>query len=126
MTPEQLLTFASVADAGNISRAAELLHLSQPAVSGQLRMLQDWFGEPLYRRSGHGIVLTAAGERLAEHARQLRQVYSQAGALRDAWRGLETGSLRLGASTTAPTTRWRATARPRCATWRPGPRSRAS
>ncbi|WP_129559396.1 LysR family transcriptional regulator, partial [Bordetella pertussis] len=88
MTPEQLLTFASVADAGNISRAAELLHLSQPAVSGQLRMLQDWFGEPLYRRSGHGIVLTAAGERLAEHARQLRQVYSQAGALRDAWRGL--------------------------------------
>ncbi|MFQ6721978.1 LysR family transcriptional regulator, partial [Bordetella pertussis] len=100
MTPEQLLTFASVADAGNISRAAELLHLSQPAVSGQLRMLQDWFGEPLYRRSGHGIVLTAAGERLAEHARQLRQVYSQAGALRDAWRGLETGSLRLGASTT--------------------------
>lgn len=100
MTPEQLLTFAYVADAGNISRAAEMLHLSQPAVSGQLRLLQDWFGEPLYRRRGHGVMLTAAGERLAEHARQLRQVYQQAQTLREAWQGLETGRLRLGASTT--------------------------
>jgi len=100
MTPDQLLTFAYVADTGNISRAAGLLHLSQPAVSGQLRLLQDWFGEPLYRRSGHGVALTAAGERLAEQARQLRQVYNQAHAAREAWRGLETGTLRLGASTT--------------------------
>jgi DNA-binding transcriptional LysR family regulator len=100
MTPDQLLTFAAVADAGNISRAAQLLNLSQPAVSGQLRMLQEWFGEPLYRRSGHGIALTEAGERLAEQARQLRQVYRQAQAVRESWRGLETGDLRLGASTT--------------------------
>ncbi|MCD0501835.1 LysR family transcriptional regulator [Bordetella petrii] len=100
MTPDQLLTFAFVADTGNISRAAGLLHLSQPAVSGQLKLLQDWFGEPLYRRSGHGIALTAAGERLAEQARQLRQAYNQALAAREAWRGLETGTLRLGASTT--------------------------
>lgn len=100
MTPDQLLTFACVADAGNISRAAQLLHLSQPAVSGQLRALQGWFGEPLYRRRGHGIVLTEAGERLAEQARQLRQVYRQAQAVRESWHGLETGVLRLGASTT--------------------------
>jgi len=100
MTPDQLLTFAAVADAGNISRAAMALHLSQPAVSGQLRMLQDWFGEPLYHRQGHGIVLTAAGERLAEQARQLRQIYRRAQSMRDSWRELEAGSLRLGASTT--------------------------
>src|SRR5690606_12341398 len=100
MTPDQLLTFTYVADVGNISRAAELLHLSQPAVSGQLRLLQEWFGEPLYRRKGHGVVLTPAGERLAEQARQLRQVYQQAQTLREAWQGLETGRLRLGASTT--------------------------
>lgn len=100
MTPDQLLTFAYVADVGNISRASELLHLSQPAVSGQLRLLQAWFGEPLYRRRGHGVVLTPAGERLAEQGRQLRQVYQHAQTLRDAWQGLETGKLRLGASTT--------------------------
>jgi len=100
MTPDQLLTFAYVADVGNISRASELLHLSQPAVSGQLRLLQEWFGEPLYRRRGHGVVLTPAGEQLAEQARQLRQLYQQAQTLRDAWQGIETGKLRLGASTT--------------------------
>jgi DNA-binding transcriptional LysR family regulator len=100
MTPDLLLTFACVAETGNISRAAGLLHLSQPAVSGQLRGLQDWFGEPLYRRQGHGIALTAAGEQLAEQARQLRQIYARAQSLRDAWRDLDAGSLRLGASTT--------------------------
>jgi len=100
MTPDQLLTFARVADERNISRAAVALHLSQPAVSGQLRALQAWFGEPLYHRSGHGIALTEAGERLAEHARQLRQSYEQARALRDTWRGVIAGTLRLGASTT--------------------------
>lgn len=48
MTPEKLITFATVAEHGNISRAAVALHLSQPAVSGQLRLLQEEFGEPLY------------------------------------------------------------------------------
>lgn len=100
MTPDQLLTFAYVADLGNISRASEVLHLSQPAVSGQLRLLQEWFGEPLYRRRGHGVVLTPAGEQLADQARQLRHIYQQAQVLRDAWQGIETGKLRLGASTT--------------------------
>ena len=100
MTPDQLLTFAVVADTRNISRAADVLFLSQPAVSGQLRLLQESFGEPLYRRRGHGIVLTPAGERLAEHARRMQQVFDQAQAVREAWRGLEQGLLRLGASTT--------------------------
>jgi len=100
MLPEQLITFAAVADAGNISRAAQALHLSQPAVSGQLKLLQASFGEPLYRRHGHGIALTPAGEHLAAYARQLRQVYGQAQAAGSAWRGLMAGRLRLGASTT--------------------------
>jgi len=100
MLSDQLLTFAVVADAGNISRAARALHLTQPAVSGQLKLLQESFGEPLYHRHGHGIVLTPAGEQLAGYARQLRQVYLQAQAARNAWRGLTAGLLRLGASTT--------------------------
>jgi len=100
MLPDQLLTFAVVADAGNISRAAQALHLTQPAVSGQLKLLQESFGEPLYHRCGHGIALTPAGEHLAGVARQLRRVYSEAQAARHAWRGLTAGLLRLGASTT--------------------------
>jgi DNA-binding transcriptional LysR family regulator len=100
MTPDQLITFATVAEFGNISRAAVALHLSQPAVSGQLKLLQDEFGEPLYQREGRGVRLTAAGEQLLGHAERLRETFRQAQALRDALRGLERGTLRVGASTT--------------------------
>ncbi|AXE92581.1 LysR family transcriptional regulator [Paraburkholderia terricola] len=100
MTPDQLITFAVVAEHRNISRAAVALHLSQPAVSGQLRQLQDEFGEPLYQRDGRGVRLTPAGEQLASYAARLRDTWRQAHAYRDALRGLEQGTLRIGASTT--------------------------
>lgn len=100
MTPDQLLTFATVAELGSISRAADALHLTQPAVSGQLKLLQDSFAQPLYRRVGRGIRLTATGEQLAALALQLRQTYERARDLRAALAGLKTGSLALGASTT--------------------------
>jgi DNA-binding transcriptional LysR family regulator len=100
MTPDQLITFAAVAEHRNISRAAVTLHLSQPAVSGQLRQLQDEFGEPLYQRDGRGVRLTPAGEQLANYATRLRETWRQAHAYRDALRGLEQGTLRIGASTT--------------------------
>ncbi|WP_423392380.1 LysR family transcriptional regulator [Burkholderia sp. LMG 21824] len=100
MTPDQLITFAAVAEHLNISHAAVSLHLSQPAVSGQLRLLQDEFGEPLYQREGRGIRLTPIGEQLAQYARAQRDTFAQARAFRDAVRGLEAGTLRIGASTT--------------------------
>jgi DNA-binding transcriptional LysR family regulator len=100
MTPDQLITFAAVAEHRNISRAALALHLSQPAVSGQLRLLQEEFGEPLYLRDGRGIRLTPTGEQLAVYASRLRDTWRDAHAYRDALRGLERGTLRIGASTT--------------------------
>jgi LysR family transcriptional regulator, low CO2-responsive transcriptional regulator len=100
MNPDQLITFATVAELLNISRAAEALHLSQPAVSGQLRQLQDEFGEPLYLRDGRGVRLTPVGEQLVPLAVRLRDTFAQARAYRDAVRGVERGTLRVGASTT--------------------------
>ncbi|MBB2929346.1 LysR substrate-binding domain-containing protein [Paraburkholderia silvatlantica] len=100
MTPEQLITFAAVAEHLNISRAALALHLSQPAVSGQLRLLQDEIGEPLYQRDGRGVRLTPTGEQLAGYAARLRDTWRDALAYRDALRGLERGTLRIGATTT--------------------------
>jgi DNA-binding transcriptional LysR family regulator len=100
MTPDQLITLATVAEHGNISHAAQALHLSQPAVSGQLKLLQEAFGEPLYQRAGRGVRLTAAGEQLLPYAERLRDTFRQAQALREAMRGLERGTLRIGASTT--------------------------
>lgn len=46
MTPEQLITFATVAEHGNISHAALALHLSQPAVSGQLKLCRRTLASP--------------------------------------------------------------------------------
>ncbi len=100
MTPDQLIMFAAVAEHRNISRAAVALHLSQPAVSGQLRQLQEEFGEALYQRDGRGVRLTPTGEQLAGYAARLRDTWRQAHAYRDALRGMERGTLRIGASTT--------------------------
>jgi DNA-binding transcriptional LysR family regulator len=100
MTPDQLLTFAMVAQHRNISRAAQLLHLSQPAVSGQLRLLQESIGEPLYHREGRGIELTPTGQQLAQYAQRAQSAYAEAQAFRRALKGIEAGTLRLGASTT--------------------------
>jgi LysR family transcriptional regulator, low CO2-responsive transcriptional regulator len=100
MTPDQLITFSIVAEHGNISHAAHALHLSQPAVSGQLQALQQSFGEALYRRQGRGIALTSAGKRLLIPANRLRAAMAHAMDERKANQSLASGTLRIGASTT--------------------------
>lgn len=100
MTPEQLITFSHVAEHQNISRAAMALNLSQPAVSGQLQALQSSFGEALYYRQGRGIALTPAGHQLLAIASHIREAMRQARDQRHAARTLQSGELRMGASTT--------------------------
>ena len=100
MTPDQLRTFAIVAAHKNISKAATELHLSQPAVSGQLRLLAESFGEVLYHRDGRGISLTPAGKQLFVYAERVRFAYEKALNLRDAWNNESGGVLRIGATTT--------------------------
>jgi len=99
MSPDLLRTFAIVAEHENISTAAVELNLSQPAVSGQLKLLAESFGEALYHRSGRGIRLTSAGEQLALYANRIRRAHDEANALRAACRE-GGGLLRIGASTT--------------------------
>ncbi len=100
MTPEQLISFSYVAEHGNISRAAQHLCLSQPAVSGQLAALQQSFGEPLYVRKGRGVVLTAAGQTLLVPAMAVRRAMEQAWSCKQSSVKLLSGELKLGASTT--------------------------
>jgi DNA-binding transcriptional LysR family regulator len=95
-----LLTFAVVARLRSITRAAEQLNLGQPAVSGQLKQLQNAVGEPLYERMGHQIVLTPAGEGLLEYAERMERDYREA---RDYIRRLQqvnVGTLRIGSTMT--------------------------
>lgn len=100
MTADQLITFSVVAEFLNISQAARKLHLSQPAVSGQLQALQQSFGESLYHRRGRGIELTPAGHELRAAADRLRAAMTEAREIRRANWSMDRGLLRLGASTT--------------------------
>ncbi len=78
MNPNHLLTFAVLARLKSITKTAEFLHLGQPAVSGQLKLLQEFVGEPLYIRKGHQLELTPAGEGLLECANRVDKDIKQA------------------------------------------------
>ena len=70
MDLKQLRAFVTIAETGNMTRAAELLHLVQPAVSRQLRLLEDDVGARLFQRERHGMALTDAGRALLDYARR--------------------------------------------------------
>ena len=69
-TLHQLRILAAVAETGGVTRAADVLHLTQPAVSIQLRQLADTIGAVLFETQGRRVVLTDAGHDvlLAAHA----------------------------------------------------------
>lgn len=100
LNPEQLLTFAAIVREGGVGAAAQRLHLTQPAVSNQLKKLQEAVGEKLYRRAGRGIALTGAGLRLYQEAQRMAAAFGAAQILADSLAGAETGLLRITASQT--------------------------
>ena len=88
--------FVAVAEERNFTRAAERLHVAQPALSRQVRLLEDELGVELLRRTTHAVELTEAGELLLERGSRL---LDDADAL---WQGVrraaagEAGTIRLG------------------------------
>ncbi|NOQ36558.1 MAG: LysR family transcriptional regulator [Methylococcaceae bacterium] len=100
MNPSNLLTFAVVARFNSITKAAHYLHLGQPAVSGQLKLLQTTVGEPLYERRGHQIELTAAGRGLLEYAEKMNNNFQQAQEYINKLQKINGGSLHLAATMT--------------------------
>jgi DNA-binding transcriptional LysR family regulator len=71
MDIDQLETFLAVVTYGGFHRAAEALHLSQPAVSGRIRALEDSLGATLFTRARANPSLSAAGKALRSHAEQV-------------------------------------------------------
>lgn len=67
----QLKAFVTVAKLGHLTRAAEALHVTQPAVSGQIKALEEELGVTLFDRRPSGIILTRAGEKLMPQAEQV-------------------------------------------------------
>ena len=70
--------FEAVAEAGSYSRGADLLRISQPAVSRQIRSLEEDVGRPLFLRHSHGVSLTEAGHLLLERSQTILRQIDQA------------------------------------------------
>src|SRR4051812_45020149 len=100
-TFRQLAAFHAVSRLGSVSRAASELSLTQPAVSIQLKLLEESAGAPLLERAGRGVRLTAAGELMAGYAARILDLWREAGDEMAAQQGLFSGTLRVGAVTTA-------------------------
>jgi DNA-binding transcriptional LysR family regulator len=92
----QLRAFVAIAKVGQLTRAAEKLHVSQPALSGQLKALEESLGVSLFDRSSSGMSLTAGGRALLAEA---ESIIGSVERLRQSARQLQgrpAGRLRLG------------------------------
>jgi DNA-binding transcriptional LysR family regulator len=101
LTLRQLKIFEAVARHLSFSRAADELHLTQPAVSMQVRSLEEAAGLPLTEQVGKRIFLTEAGAELARHARVIAQQLREAEESLMAMKGLRGGRLNIGVVSTA-------------------------
>ena len=90
--------FVTVADLGSLGRAAEALHVAQPALSRQIRLLEEQVGVPLMARNARGMTLTPAGRAYYLSARQLLDQGVAAAALAVLADRGHVGRLRLGIS----------------------------
>jgi DNA-binding transcriptional LysR family regulator len=92
----QLRTFVTVAEEGHLTRAAERLHVSQPAVSGQIKALEQEFDARLFERSPGGMTLTKAGRDLLPLAERALQAADDLKHAAQRLSGEVAGTLRVG------------------------------
>lgn len=97
MDLHQLKTFVVVAREGSITRASELLHLSQPAVSAHIKAIEDALEVTLFERTPRGMSLTADGTRLLAKAEQTLGAHQELIDEATRIKGQLAGKLRLGA-----------------------------
>jgi len=91
---DQLRTFVAIAETGSFTKAAEVVHKTQSAVSMQMKRLEERLDRPIFSRDGRGSKLTEDGERLLDFARRIVKLNLEAvAAFSDA---AMTGRVRLG------------------------------
>ena len=100
-TFRQLSALHALARLGSVARVAGELHLTPPAVSIQLKLLEEAAGAPLLEREGRGVRLTPAGVLMAQYAGRILDLWREAGDEMATQRGVFSGTLRVGAVTTA-------------------------
>lgn len=101
LTFRQLKVFEAVARNESFTRAAEELYLSQPAVSMQVRQLEESVGLPLFEKIGKKIYLTDAGREMYNYSRGFANLLADAEEVFRQLKGLESGALAISVATTA-------------------------
>jgi LysR family transcriptional regulator, low CO2-responsive transcriptional regulator len=101
ITFRQLKTFLALADTGSVSAAAQLMHVTQPTASMQLREVTLAVGAPLYEMVAKKIYLTDLGQELAMTARSISQSWDSFQQGLDAAHGLKRGKLKVAVVSTA-------------------------
>jgi DNA-binding transcriptional LysR family regulator len=96
MELNHLQSFIAVAKLGHLTRAAETLHLSQPALSGQIKALEENLGVTLFERSSSGMSLTTSGRRLLEDAQRVIEAVQELKNAAQRLRGQTTGTIKIG------------------------------
>jgi len=100
MEDHKLKVFCAVAETRSFSKASEIIHLTQPAVSLQIQALEELYETRLFDRSSSTVTLTPAGEILYRYAKEILSLYASAAKDIGELTGLVKGSISLGASTT--------------------------
>lgn len=93
-------TFLLVAELKNITQAAEQLNFTQPAVTAQIRMLEEQYGVSLFERIGKKLYITDAGRELITHAEKLLTVFYNLNTVMESFSDNDV-PIKLGASTSA-------------------------
>ena len=96
----RLSVFLAVAENLSFTKASRALHLSQPAVTQHIKLLEETVGQSLFHRNSHGITLTGAGALLLQHARQVARLDEEILQRIRGKKGLISGRLSLGATST--------------------------
>ncbi|MCP4042583.1 MAG: LysR family transcriptional regulator, partial [Gammaproteobacteria bacterium] len=98
MADRRLQVFHTVARLLSFTKAADALHMTQPAVTFQVRQLEEYFNTRLFDRTHNRISLTEAGERVYRYAGQIFQLYEEMESSVKNLTGDISGVLMLGAS----------------------------
>ncbi len=101
VTLKQLRAFAAVVRTASVTGAARALHVSPPAITLQMRLLQEQLGVPLIERSAAGMTPTMAGRLLADTVKRVEIVLNDSAAAIAALAGVETGTVQVGVVSTA-------------------------